>query len=64
MHPFILSVLLAMLGSAYSKSNEAELATSNKQMASDVHQPLEKAKAVEQEILNNAEMQRKQMENL
>ena len=65
MHPFILSVLLAMLGSAYSKSNEAELASSsNKQMASDVHQPLEKAKAVEQEILNNAEMQRKQMENL
>ncbi len=57
-------ILIAMLASACTSSDETVLTANKQEMTNNIHQPLEKAKAVEQEILDNAEMQKKQLEAL
>lgn len=64
MNPLIWAILITMLIPACSSSNDSEASASNEEIVNNIHQPLEKAKAVEQEILDNAEMQRKRMEDL
>ncbi|WP_157200494.1 hypothetical protein [Methylomonas lenta] len=57
---------LLMLLVACSSSNDESSANqeSHKALYNAANQPLEKAKAVEQEILEHAEQQKKQMEDL
>lgn len=60
----VIAISLAMMLAACSSStNESATAAKNKSMVNAVQQPLEKAKAVEQEILDHAELQRKQIDN-
>lgn len=56
--------MTTLLIAGCSSSNDSEVSGSNKEIVNNIHQPLEKANAVEQEILDRAEMQRKQMEDL
>ena len=55
--------LAMMLAACSSSTDESDTAAKNKSVVNTVEQPLEKAKAVEQEILDNAELQRKQIDN-
>jgi uncharacterized protein YcfL len=64
MNPLISATLTTLLIAGCSSSNDSEVSGSNKEIVNNIHQPLEKANAVEQEILDRAEMQRKQMEDL
>lgn len=65
MKDLLIATALLLLLSACTSSDEEASADkeSHKVLYNAVNQPLEKAKGVEQEILDNAEQQKKQMED-
>lgn len=59
------ATLIMLLAACSSSSDESSAdKASHKALYNAANQPLEKAKGVEQEILDNAEQQKKQMEDL
>lgn len=57
----VLSFLVACSSSSNDNSGEAD--ESHKALYDAVNQPLEKAKGVERQLLDNAEQQRKQLDS-
>ena len=61
-----IAILLAILLPACSSSTDEDKTTATKtqEIENAIHEPLDKAKAAEEQILDNADLQRKQMDDL
>ena len=65
-YPVIAILLAALLAACSSSTDEEEdkVTAKTQEIENAIHEPLDKAKAAEEQILDNADLQRKQMDDL
>lgn len=63
-YPVIAILLAALLPACSSPTDEDKVTAKTHEIENAIHKPLDKAKAAEEQILDNADLQRKQMDDL